>query len=141
VLPTQEIKMSDSTADLISNDPTADDTPDESSLYLERLAEALLRLGIIEMEGIVVDGSEVAGAIMALDAQLTAGWQLAESVRWARETEARLETTDRSAAPDAWEVASLDHQKADTAIVVALQGWDEAAGLDEDETNPSVSDA
>jgi hypothetical protein len=126
---------------MITNDPTADDTPDESSLYLEKLAEALLRLGIIEMEGIVVNGSEVAGAIMALDAQLTAGWQLAESVRWAKETEARLETLDSSANPDAWEAASLDHQKADTAIVIALQGWDEAAGLDEDETDPSVSDA
>src|SRR4028118_1319166 len=111
--------MTDDTTEML-----ADDAIDDSDLYLEKLAEALLRLGIIEMEGVVVDGSEVAGAIMALDAQLTAGWQLAESVRWAKETEARLESMDRSADPDAWEAVSVDHQKADRAIVIALQGWD-----------------
>ena len=107
-----------------------DDTTDESGLYLEKLAEALLRLGIVEMEGVVVDGSEVAGAIMALDVQLTAGWQLAEAVRWAKETEARLAAIERSTAPEALEVASLDTESSRHAMMVALRGWDEAAGLE-----------
>ena len=123
--------MTDDTTEMM-----VDEATDESGLYLEKLAEALLRLGIIEMEGVVVDGSEVAGAIMALDAQLTAGWQLAEAVRWAKETEARLEAIDPTADPDAWEMASRDRPHADEAIVVALRGWDEAAGLDDNESDP-----
>jgi hypothetical protein len=126
--------MTDDTTEMMT-----DDTADESGLYLEKLAEALLRLGIIEMEGVVVDGSEVAGAIMALDAQLTAGWQLAESVRWAKEAEARLEATDPTADPAAWETASRDKQSAEEAMVAALRGWDEAAGLDENESEIPVS--
>ena len=109
-----------------------EDTPDESTLYLERLADALRRLGIIEMEGVVVDGSEVAGALLALDAQLAAGWQLAESVRLVQETEDRLLAIDRSAGPEAWEAASRARRAADRAMIVALEGWDEAAGLDDE---------
>lgn len=123
--------MTDDTTEALS-----DDTADESDLYLERLAEALVRLGIIEMEGVVVDGSEVAGAIMALDAQLTAGWQLAEAVRWANETEARLQAIGSSADPDAREAATRNRQYADEAMVVALTGWDEAAGLDGTASDP-----
>ncbi len=107
-----------------------DATADDSSLYLERLAEALLRLGVIEMEGVVVDGSEVAGAILALDTQLTAGWQLAEAVRLAKKAEARLAALDPSTDPDGWEAASRDKVRADWATTDALKGWDEAAGLE-----------
>ena len=114
-------------------DTITDDATDESNLYLERLAEALLRLGIVEMEGVVVDGTEVAGAIMALDAQLTTGWQLAESVRWSKEMKARLEEIDAAADPEAWEAASRNKQFAEDAVMVALAGWDEAAGLGENE--------
>jgi hypothetical protein len=113
----------------------SDDTTDESGLYLERLAEALRRLGIIEMEGVVVDGSEVAGALMALDVQLTAGWQLAESVRWAQEVEAKFEAIDPSADSDAWRVASRERRAADRAMFVALENWDDAAGLEDDEAD------
>ena len=109
-----------------------DDILDESTLYLERLADALRRLGIIEMEGVVVDGFEVAGALLALDAQLTAGWQLAESVRLVQETEDRLLAIDRSAGPEAWEAASRAKRATDRAMMVALEGWDEAAGLDDE---------
>ena len=119
---------------------TYDDTPDESTLYLERLADALRRLGIIEMEDVVVDGSEVAGALMALDAQLTAGWQLAESVRWAQETEARLATINPAADPEACQAASRDKRAAHRAMMVALEGWDEAAGLDDDEPELAVTE-
>ncbi len=117
---------------------TTDDTVDESTLYLERLAEVLLRLGIIEMEDVVVDGSEVARAIMALDAQLTAGWQLAEAVRLVKEAEARLPAIDPSADPGAWKAASRDCRAAERAVTVALRGWDEAAGLENDERDPLV---
>ena len=117
---------------MTDNTAMTDDTLDESTLYLERLADALRRLGIIEMEGVVVDGSEVAGALLALDAQLTAGWQLAESVRLVQETEDRLLAIDRSAGPEAWEAASRARRAADRAMMVALEGWDEAAGLDDE---------
>ena len=116
--------MTDDTIEVLD-----DGSADESDLYLERLAEALLRLGIVEMEGVVIDGSEVAGAIMALDGQLTAGWQLAESVRWAQKTEARLEAIDSSADSEAVEAASRNKQYANEAMMLALTGWDEAAGL------------
>ncbi len=117
---------------MTDNTAMTDDARDESTLYLERLADALRRLGIIEMEGVVVDGSEVAGALLALDAQLTAGWQLAESVRLVQETEDRLLAIDRSAGPEAWEAASRARRAADRAMMVALEGWDEAAGLDDE---------
>ena len=120
--------MSDDMADMMAGDAT-----DESNLYLERLAEALLRLGIVEMEGVVVDGTEVAGAIMALDAQLTTGWQLAEAVRWSKEAQTRLEAMNPSGDPEAWETASRSKQDADEAVMVALAGWDEAAGLEGNE--------
>jgi hypothetical protein len=113
-----------------------EDTTDENALYLERLADALRRLGIIEMEGLVVDGSEVAGAIMALDAQITAGWQLAESVRLTKEVEARLLTIDRSTDSEAWVAASRDLRSADKAMTVALMDWDKTAGLDDEEADP-----
>ena len=116
--------MTDDTIEVLD-----DGSADESDLYLERLAEALLRLGIVEMEGVVIDGSEVAGAIMALDGQLTAGWQLAEAVRWAQETEARFEAIDSSADPEVVEAASRNKQYANEAMMLALTGWDEAAGL------------
>ena len=106
-----------------------DDITDDSDLYLEKLAQALLRLGMVEMEDVVVDGSEVAGAIMFLDTQLTAGWQLAESVRLALEADARLAAIDASTDPAAWEVALLDVESARDVVMVALGGWDEAAGL------------
>ena len=112
---------------------TYDDTPDESTLYLERLAEALRRLGIVEMEDVVVDGSEVAGALMALDAQLAAGWQLAESVRLAQEAEDHLAATDPSADREAWTAAFQAKQATERAMMVALRGWDDAAGLDDEE--------
>ena len=112
-----------------------DDILDESTLSLERLAEALRRLGIVEMEDVVVDGSEVAGALLALDAQLAAGWQLAESVRLVQETEDRLLAIDRAAGPEIWEAASRAKRAADRAMMVALEGWDEAAGLDDDEAD------
>ena len=118
-----------------------DDTTDESTLYLERLAEALRRLGIIEMEDVVVDGSEVAGALLALDAQLTAGWQLAEAVRLAQEAEDRLAAAGPSADPEAWEAASLAKRAADRAMMVALRGWDDAAGLDDDEPDLPAPEA
>ena len=126
--------MSNDMADTITDDAT-----DESNLYLERLAEALLRLGIVEMEGVVVDGTEVAGAIMALDAQLTTGWQLAEAVRWSKETQTRLEAMDPSADPGAWETAARSKQYADEAVTVALAGWDEAAGLEGSEPDVPTS--
>ncbi len=116
-----------------------DDAGDEVGLYLERLAQALLRLGIIEMEGVVVDGSEVAGAIMALDAQLTAGWQLAEAVRLANEAEARLNAVDASVDPDAWAAASRDHRGADQAVSDALLEWDACAGLHDEDADAPVS--
>jgi hypothetical protein len=119
-------------------DPITDDATDETNLYLERLAEALLRLGIVEMEGVVVDGTEVAGAIMALDAQLTTGWQLAEAVRWSKETQTRLEAMDPSGDPEAWETASRIKQYAGEAVMVALAGWDEAAGLEQNEPDLAV---
>ena len=125
--------MSNDMADMM-----ADDATDENNLYLERLAEALLRLGIVEMEGVVVDGTEVAGAIMALDAQLTTGWQLAEAVRWSKETQTRLEAMDPSGDPEAWETASRTKQYADEAMMVALAGWDEAAGLEGNELDLAV---
>ncbi len=112
---------------------TDDDTPDESTLYLERLAEALRRLGIIQMEDVVVDGSEVAGAIMALDAQLTAGWHLAESARLAQEAEERQDAIDPSADREAWTAAFQARRAADRVMWDALRGWDEAAGLEDDE--------
>ena len=126
--------MSNDMADMM-----ADDATDENNLYLERLAEALLRLGIVEMEGVVVDGTEVAGAIMALDAQLTTGWQLAEAVRWSKETQTRLEAMDPSGDPEAWETASRTKQYADEAMMVALAGWDEAAGLEGSEPDVPAS--
>jgi hypothetical protein len=120
--------MSDDMADMM-----ADDATDENNLYLETLAEALLRLGIVEMEGVVVDGTEVAGAIMALDAQLTTGWQLAEAVRWSKEMQARLKAMDPSADSETREAASQNKQYADEAVMVALAAWDEAAGLEGNE--------
>ena len=111
----------------------SDDTTDEGGLYLERLADALRRLGIIEMEGVVVDGSEVAGALMALDVQLTAGWQLAESVRWVQEVEAKFEAIDPVADLEGWRAASQGRRAADKAMMVALENWDEAAGLEDEE--------
>ncbi len=120
---------------------TDDDTPDESTVYLERLAEALLRLGIIEMEDVVVDGSEVAGALMALDAQLTAGWQLAESVRLAQEAEDRLDAIDPSADRGAWTAAFQARRAADRAMWDALRGWDDAAGLQDEEPDLPAPEA
>lgn len=111
------------------------DTTDENALYLERLADALRRLGIIEMEGLVVDGSEVAGAILALDAQITAGWQLAEAVRLTKEVETRLLAIDRSSDSEAWVAASRDLRSADEAMMVALMDWDKTAGLDDEEAD------
>ena len=118
-----------------------DDSFDESELYLEKLAQALLRLGIVEMEGVVVDGSEVAGAIMLLDAQLTAGWQLAESVRLSQEAEARLARIDALADPTAREEASLDMENARDAMMLALNGWDEVAGLEDSDVDLAASAA
>ena len=119
----------------MTNDTTADDLADESTLYLERLADALLRLGIVEMEGVVVDGSEVARAIMALDAQLTAGWQLAEAVRLVQEAEAQLASIDPSVDPEAWEAASLYKLGTERAMTAALTEWDDCAGLEDDEAD------
>ena len=113
--------------------PLVDDMAEDGALYLERLAEALLRLGIIEMEGVVIDGSEVAGAIMALDAQLTAGWHLAEAVRWANETEVTLKAIDSSADLEGWEAASRNREYAEEAVMAALAGWDEVAGIEDNE--------
>ena len=120
------------------SDDMADMMADETNLYLERLADALLRLGIVEMEGVVVDGTEIAGAIMALDAQLTTGWQLAEAVRWSKETQTRLEAMDPAADPEAWETAARTKQYAHEAVMVALAGWDEAAGLEDSEPDLAV---
>ena len=80
-----------------------------------------------------MDGTEVAGAIMALDAQLTTGWQLAEAVPWSKETQTRLEAMNPAADPAAWETAARSKQYADEAVMVALAGWDEAAGLEQNE--------
>ncbi len=120
---------------------TDDDTPDESTLYLERLADALRRLGIIEMEDVIVDGSEVAGAIMALDAQLTAGWHLAESARLAQEAEERQDAIDPSTDREAWTAAFQARRTADRVMIAALRDWDEAAGLDNDEPDQPAPEA
>jgi hypothetical protein len=126
--------MTDEIADALT-----DDADDEVTLYLEKLADALQRLGMIEMEGVVLDGTEVAGAIMAIDAQLTAGWQLAEAVRWSKEMSLKLETIDALADRDEWQTASQNSRYADEAVTVALAGWDEAAGLDGDEAGLPAS--
>ena len=126
--------MTDEIADALT-----DDADDEVTLYLEKLADALQRLGMIEMEGVVLDGTEVAGAIMAIDAQLTAGWQLAEAVRWSKEMSLKLETIDALADRDEWQTASQNIRSADEAVTVALAGWDEAAGLDGDEAELPAS--
>jgi len=39
----------------------------------------------------------------------------------------------------AWVAASRDLRSADKAITVALKGWDEAAGLDDEEVDLSAS--
>jgi hypothetical protein len=128
--------MTDEIADALT-----DDADDEVTLYLEKLADALQRLGMIEMEGVVLDGTEVAGAIMAIDAQLTAGWQLAEAVRWSKEMSLKLETIDALADRDEWQTASQNSRYADEAVTIALAGWDEAAGLDGDEADLPASAA
>jgi hypothetical protein len=126
--------MTDEIADALT-----DDADDEVTLYLEKLAEALQRLGMIEMEGVVLDGSDVAQAIMAIDAQLTAGWQLAEAVRWSKEMSLQFERIDALADRDEWQTASQNSRYADEAVTVALAGWDEAAGLDGDEAGLPAS--
>ena len=118
-----------------------DDTIDETDLYLEGLAQALFRLGIVEMEGVVLDGSEAAGAVMLLDTQLTAGWQLAESVRLSQEAEARLASIDASADLTGWEEASLDMENAHDAMMPALNGWDEAEGFDDSDVDLAAAAA
>lgn len=122
-------------------DALTDDAADEVTLYLENLAEALQRLGMIEMEGVVLDGTEVAGAIMAIDAQLTAGWQLAEAVRWSKEMSLQFEGLDALAERHEWQTASQNSRYAEEAVTVALAGWDEAAGLDGDEAGLPASAA